>query len=355
MTVLAKVGTGFVHNTDLNPSEEYLATVPRLRTVLHDSVLLEKFEEYNRIANHAQQTFRRAGMISLCLACAALVGIALELLFSILQFHTWRLTPIILEFCAAVSIVLTLLPWNRRTRNSWLTARFMAEQIRQWHFQMLLDGNLISKAHVSADEFEAERKKRWTQFMERAPNAEGAMNSFVDSESFSLHHPYTPYPDASTLEESLRAYSDLRFQKQLHYFRLKREEFAERDDWSESVARWTIFSALFFALVHFILAALWWRAKTGESDSTVEGVFLVAAVLLVILSAIVRVHRSALALSPQRERYETKWVRLVAQRSAFETVPMAKDKLEIMKEVERIEIEELMEFIRQMRRATYLL
>src|SRR5205823_6231972 len=127
------------------------------------------------------------------------------------------------------------------TRTRWLAARFMTEQIRQWHFQMLLDGSLVSKAYPTPEDFEAERASRWSQFMARARNAEGAMNSFVEAESLDLRHSVKPYTDPATAEESIRAYDDLRDQTQLDYFKLKREEFAERDDWSEAFARWSIF------------------------------------------------------------------------------------------------------------------
>jgi len=35
-----------LHNTDLNPGEEYVATVPRLRLVLRHPALLNVFDHY---------------------------------------------------------------------------------------------------------------------------------------------------------------------------------------------------------------------------------------------------------------------------------------------------------------------
>jgi hypothetical protein len=71
--------------------------------------------------------------------------------------------------------------------------------------------------------------------------------------------------------------------------------------------------------------------------------------------ALIRVSRSALAVPQQRERYETKWVRLVTLQSAFDTAAFLERKLEIMKEVELTEMEEMREFLRQMRRASHIL
>jgi len=345
---------GFVHNTDLNPGEEYLATVPRVRLVLHHPALLKAFNDYDSIADSKQKVFRWSGTVSLLLAGISLTGIAVELLLGALAVHVdWKVT-IVLELCAATSVLFALGPWLSRTRTQWLTARFMTEQIREWHFQLLLDGSLVSKAVAAPKDFEAERDKRWTRFMAIAPSAEGAMNSFVDAENIVLHHPVQPYGDSATAEESLRAYFDLRFQKQLAYFKLMREYFAVRDDWSESIARWMIFFGLLLIAGQLALAIVRRSAETHALHQISETLFA-TAIVLVILSATVRVYRSAVAMSPQRERYETKWIRLVTLRVAYEKAPTVQKKLEVMKEVESVEVEELREFLRQMRRASYLL
>ena len=74
-----------------------------------------------------------------------------------------------------------------------------------------------------------------------------------------------------------------------------------------------------------------------------------------LLSSVIRVYRSALAVPQQGERYETKWVRLVALQLASGTAAFLDRKLEIMKEAELTEMEEMREFLRQMRRASYIL
>jgi hypothetical protein len=353
MTDASRSDLEFVHNTDLRPGEEYLATMPRLRVVLDHLALLKVFDRYDLIANSKQRVFRLMGIVSLWFASISLIGIAGELLLAALALAAPWYVTMLLELCAAISIVLALAPWLSRTRIQWLTARFMTEQIRQWHFQMLLDGSLVSKAHAGQKDFETERDSRWAHFMARAPNAEGAMNSFVDAENLDLYHPIKPYADSLTAEESVRAYSDLRIQKQLDYFKLKREEYAVRDEWSEAFARWTILSALLLTGVQLILAIVRGLTKTDKLDTASESMFA-AAIILVVLSAIVRVYRSAMALSVQRERYETKWVRLVALRTAWDTASTTQ-RLDFMKDVELVEVEELREFLRQMRRASYLL
>jgi hypothetical protein len=354
MNDTALLSTQFVHNTDLQPPKEYLATVPRVQLVLRYPALIETFDRYDRVANYKQRLFRLTGMVSLLLGGVSLVGIATELFLAALTVQVPPLVTALLELSALGSLLFALGPWFAGTRTQWLAARFMTEQIRQWHFQMLLDGNLVSKAYAAPVEFQAERAKRWARFMAVAPNVEGAMNSFVDADSSDLYHPIEPCRDPAAAEELLRAYVDLRFNKQMAYFKFKREYFAMRDDVSEAFARWMIFSALLVTGGQLILAILRVTHDVDALHRASETMFS-AAIVLVILSAIIRVYRSAIALSPQRERYDAKWVRLVALRSAYDAAPTVENKLCFMKDLEIVEGEELREFLRQMRRASYLL
>jgi len=348
----ARSNMQFIHNTDLDPGEDYLASVPRLQKVLRYPALLETFNRYNHTANRKQRVFRWTGTVSLWLGGASLIGITLELLLAAFGLVVPRHVAVlvVLEFCAASSILFSLGPWLGQTRTQWLAARFMTERIRQWHFQILLDGSLVSSAHKAGSEFESERDKRWAQFMTVAPNLEGAMRSFIDAESIDIHHPVMHFSDRATAEQSFRAYEDLRFQKQLSFFRLKREYFATRDDWSEAIARWLILSSLILVAGQLVVVISRHSADTPTSYS-----MFAAAIVLVILSAIIRVYRSALALSSQRDRYDAKWVRLVALRTAYDRTTAVDKKLELMREVEAMEVEELREFLRQLRRASYLL
>jgi len=340
----------FVHNTDLDPGEGYLATLPRIRVVLNHPALLRAFRHYDQIANSEYRLFRLIGAISLCLGAISLVGITSELLFAAIEVEVPSYITSTFEVCAVISILLALATLVGSTRTRWLVARFMTERIRQWHFQMFLDGNLISTAWETPEVFETERDKRWARFMSIASSAQGAMGSFVDDETRDLYHPQAPYPDHATAEESLRAYYDLRFEKQMSFFKFKREHFAVRDDWSEAVARWMILFGLLLVAGQLIVVI-----KRHVAPIHASRIMFAAAIVLVILSAIIRVYRSALAVASQRERYEAKWVRLVGLRTAYERSSTVDEKLELMKEVELIEIEELRDFLRQMRRASYLL
>ena len=348
----ATLDIGFVHNTDLDPGERYLASLPRVRTVLRFANLIELFKAYDALANSRQAVLYWTGLTSLCLAAATLAGITTELLVAALQRAVPVRLVVLFEVGAVLAIALAVGPWMANVRNKWLTARFVTEQIRQWHFQIFLDGELISQATHDEARFEAIREARWAQFQSQAANAEGTMPSFADGANIGFHHPVSAYIDDSSATEAFQAYNDLRFSKQLAYFKLKRDDFAKREEWSEYVARWTLFSAVLSAAGQLLLVLLESKGfPTGHIRSWISA----AVIGLLILNASVRVYQNGLQLSEQRERFDTKWVGLVSLKAQFDVALTTEQKLRVMRDVELLEVEELREFLKQMRRASFLL
>jgi hypothetical protein len=362
MTTSAPSTILFRHNTDLEPPQDYVDSLPRLKAVLRNQTLVETFEGYDRIADEKQRTLRWTGMASVWLGAIGLIGITTKLLMAALGApHAdplQRLKPVdvvgfVSEAFLLGSIGLAIGSWIARTRASWLAARFMTERIRQWQFQLFLDGALMARAKSAPKAFEAERSRRWASFLSIAPGAEGAMNAFIDAQDLDLFHPVTHGDDPKTDEEVCRAYRDLRFQKQQAYFQHAREQFTAKDELWGAIAKWTLFTAILIAAAQLTVFAL---ERSGRSVPHTLTIWMSAGALaLVVVSLSVRVYRSAMGLSEQRERYESKFVRLVALRAAFEAAPTMTAKRVIMNEVERVETEELREFLRYMRKSSFVL
>ncbi|MEK6372878.1 MAG: hypothetical protein AABO58_09290 [Acidobacteriota bacterium] len=346
-------GLEFEHNSDLSPGEPYLAAMPHMRAAFGYEKTSNLFGYYDGVANAEHRVLRRTGMVSLILGGVALSGIVIKLMVGALG-HSMPLSLIALFEAAALgSIVLALGPWFSRTRTKWLTARFMTEQIRQWQFQLLLDGRLLSQAMSNRDAFEAERTQRWARFESQAVSAEGTMNSFADGEVLEFYHDISPYGEPEAAEETLRAYMDLRFHKQLAYFNLKRQELMRRDGWVEALSRWSLFMALVLASGQLLIVA--WNWISCCLPHGLDVLLGAAALWLVVCSASVRIYQHAMHLAEQIEHYETKWLGLVILKTQFDAAGSVEEKLGVMRQVEVLEIDELREFLRQMRKTSYLL
>lgn len=348
-------GIRFRHNSDLDPGEDYLAGFPRTRDALSDTALLEAFGRAEQLANAGQWQFRLFGRLSLAFGTIALVLLTWKLFLTAVHVHVSNSMLWATEVLAVVSVVLALGPRFTKSRAGWLNARFLTEQMRQWHFQSLLDGHFVSLASTDPEAFAREREDRWARFQQRAHAHEGARETFTDAEVYESWHTARPYPkgDPTILAEVFRAYADLRFDWQKSYFKLKREVFARRDEWTEGLARWALFTAVVLAAGKIsLLVAPALHAYVSEGTALAVSAF---AVTLAIVSAALRVYRSAEGLSAQRELYESKWIRLITLEQSFRSARSSAEKLRVMRDVEVVEVEELREFLRICRRSSYVL
>lgn len=375
MSTTHTAGVEFAHNTDLYPSDEYVASMPRLDAVLRHPELWEAFQRYDNIANKSRADFRRIGRLSIVLGSIGLFGVLLKLALeafgvgshsgvagsdgvtipSDMRPIQWlEFLLITAEGAALSSILLAIWPRTRRLRREWFTARFMSERIRQWHFQVLLDGALVRRAKRDPRAFEEERAKRWSRFMSSAPTAEGGANAFLEGQELGLYHAVTEGGDGATDADVCRAYVDLRFDKQQAYFQHKREEYKALENSTEAVATWTLGSALVLSaaqLVLFLVA----RCDVGELPHVAGTALSTTAGLLIVLSLVVHVYRSAHGIPQHRERYESCFLRLIALRAAFDSAPAMDARRALVAEVEATLVEEMRGFLRQMRETSFLL
>jgi hypothetical protein len=259
--------------------------------------------------------------------------------------------PVLIELLGLLASGLVLLAWFGETRQRWLTARFFAERMRQWHFELFLDGALVSKLTQDAAGFVAERDLRWSAFLHDLRAGPGLMGTFLHSDDYPIAHHTTSYTNDAVADEVFTIYSKLRFEWQLSYFRCQADTFAETDNWTEAAARWTLVAA---AIVPLAQLALYGMRGDGAVETAIA-VLPPLALLLALVSAVIRVLRSARAYSEERERYLSKWTRALALKAAFDAATERAGRLAVMEEFEKVAIDELRGFLRTMERASYLL
>jgi hypothetical protein len=177
------------------------------------------------------------------------------------------------------------------------------------------------------------------------------MNDFLNADDFELFVQPSVCPDAGLARQILEAYRALRLEFQAGYFSLKRQMLHTIDIWTNSIAKFSLLAAGVLALVEVILLL---RHEAGHESKV--GWFIAALALsAALVSAAVRVVRSAKAISEESERYTSKWVvlKILAERLRREADPQ--EQLDCMIETERVCVEELREFIRTFNKADYLL
>jgi len=126
-----------------------------------------------------------------------------------------------IDACGVVSIALVLVSTLQRYRAAWCFALFARERIRQWHFQIFIDGHLVEAFVSNRTAFNREFDRRWNDLQQRLQDGSGMMRGFVYSASRdgNLFHEPTPYGDTRLCDAVLEALQTLRITHQLDEMR----------------------------------------------------------------------------------------------------------------------------------------
>jgi len=358
------------YNHDLNVSEAFLQNYAPVQEALRDQRLLAQFKYYDSKAKSHKQMFHLLGFGSLLLGLLTLAAAAISVIAGRSLVQGIGPLATVAEGGSAAAVFLIL--WNRlrRHRVLWCQSVFCRERLRQWHFQLFLDGRLISLLATYPDQFRAEVDRRWGTLQQNLRDGYGLMMAFVrhGSRADDFFHQPSQYADASLAKHVLDALWTIRFEHQLRYGQRKVEPEAEqagmaleeRTNLSEAVATFTLAGAVLVGALGFLVAlsqgfpGLNLFSGSPETAETMSRRFAGSALLLAVLSAATRAYRAGYTLPDESESYEEYCDRVREYKAVFESASTDQERF---RELERLEAEaalELRRFIRMKMRATFI-
>ena len=363
-------GLGVEYNHDLDVSASFLESHAEILDALRDQRLLEEVKYYNSQARSHKRMFHSLGLGSLLLGLLTLVAAAFSAITGESVVPWIGTIGVIVESGSVAALVLIL--WNRlgRHRVLWCQAVFCRERLRQWHFQLLLDGQLVGLLPIRPDEFKREVDRRWGVLQQNLRDGYGMMTAFVrhGSRADEFFHQPSKYDDPALAANVLEVLWTLRFEHQLRYGQRKVEPEAEqagmalkeRAGLSESVATFTLAGAVLVGAVGFFIALsqgfpnlnlLSWSPEVTQIASRR---FAGSALLLAVLSAASRAYRAGYTLPDESESYEEYRDRVREYKAVLKRASTEQEKF---RELEHLEAEaalELRRFIRMKMRATFI-
>ena len=355
-------------NHDLNLPDEFLNGYPMIRSLLKDDRLLNRFNDYDGQAKSHKKSFHRLGLWSLTLALLSLGAAAVRLLVSEETFSHYPVIAMAAEFAGVLSVVFVL--WGRWKghRAKWCVALFLRERLRQWHFQMFLDGRLMDLFLTKPDMFESELDARWHDLQQNFRDGSGMMNAFVRSATHQgdFFHEPSDFTNDSLAESVLRALWILRVEHQLRFSRRKTAPggegaslaLQERTSWSETVASTSLAAAVVVCAMAFVVSLFhfWPVGGHGAAWATVQLSRELAgsALALAVLSAASRAYRAGYTLPDESESYEEYCDRIRELQAGLKSVPEDREKLKKLVQLEEEAAAELRRFLRMKLRATFI-
>jgi hypothetical protein len=269
--------------------------------------------------------------------------------------------PFWLEFLSAIigllAVIIQLTLFFTDLNKKWLYARYMVEKTRLWKFQLFLDGKLISNSfQISIESFNEEIEKRWIIFQEKFQHGLGEMDEYVESHPTELMIKSSPYTNNELIIRIKEVYLLLRLDVQSTHFGNKNLKLESLDQLTDSWAKVLLCISGSLAILEaclFGIIAINLTTENSESLKTLTALLAGFSLSFAIISAAIRVYRSASAIAEERERYRSKqnYIKRIKDRIKDE-VDSTKI-LSLMEEAEIICNEELQEFLISLKRADY--
>jgi len=342
---------------------------PRVFALLDHEELRSVFLQYEIKANKAHSYVHRLGLAAVAFAALALLSAATQPLWSTLRYANIGIIVFELFGLLAALVAGTSLwvgPWRRR----WLESRFMAERVRQWHFQMLVrKGHEVEVALAdSASAVDAFRKLRQTWFSDFLHEYGGKLDSRMDSlandPDFSadwLHRPTDFRFSDDIFNDLTEAYRRLRFSHQYDYSTYKLSTSIDDPPWH--FLKWpllrqqsTIQTAVSLCFVTAFLSSIAVILTRYFGLSRDVDVFLSCVTLVIaVLGIAFRTVQEGLAISKDIERYRDYRGKVRRLLLCFEETEDRSKKLRLMEELELAAVDELRGFLRAHREAGFAL
>jgi hypothetical protein len=357
---------GIEYDHDLDVSKQFTEIYPLISGALRDERLISAFRLFDKEVRKHKRAFEALGLCSLLLGLLPLLTSAIRLSASEALFARLSTLNIITNSCGALAIALVLWTRLKRHRRKWCQAVFCRERLRQWHFQLFLDGSFIGLWSSQRVEFEQELNRRWVSLEQNFHDGYGMMTQFVNfaSHGDDLFHEPTKYSHSTVADQVFNALLTLRLNHQLRYTRRKIETdgeepagFAlpERTILSETIATVTLSGAVLATSLALFLPLLQLNPMFDITliqtlDRSIAG----AALVLAIISAASRAYRAGFTLPDELESYAESCDRFRELRAQFAAVSTDYEKLRYLKYIEEESAAELRRFLRMKLRATFL-
>lgn len=342
---------------------------PAILHVLDHPELRRLFAVHDAPANRAKRRARSAGLWAIVLVWIALVIASSEYLLT----HThWaaRIFAVVSAVCGLAGVIIggTGILFARK-KQEWLHGRLMTERIRQFHFQTLafrLPEILQSLRGPEAKAaFESERKLWFDEFTARFHGKldeqfTGTLEDETQEEIW-LHEPEKERGGASehcNLDPIFAAYRELRILHQIGYANHQLKD--DRRIFSAAPRRQAaVFSAFGFTcillvcVIHLgVLAGVVFKPLAWEANSAIASMIII---WIAIAALAVRAIQDGLQPEREVERYQQyrSSVRFVLER--FDRASSQAEKVQIMREMERLVFDEMRNFLIAGNRSRFLM
>lgn len=346
--------SGAVANRDVNPSDQLIATYPDLQCLLRNEAIATAFAASEKAALRWKWVYVFFGRLSLIAVFLAMVSfdyqITLKNIFGAPPF----LAGLAAAF-AASGLISQLLLGLSHAKDRWLAARFAAERLRCFKFQLFT----VLEEVPDAQSLPAKVKQRTAEGLaaleQELMGGRAAIQEFSPFDVLSPPRKMPAHTSRKLLDEAATVYDILRFSVETQHFEDQFRAHDRETKFPSLLSEFSFMAGAALACVGILtnLLPVGFRLSQLLTTPTVMEWVDFLTWLLFVLSAVVAIHERGSAHQQNAERYVT-FCREIRRIRTGALTHMPASFFEAVREMEHLMLREIQDFCRDVKHSNYI-
>ena len=343
-----------VNNRDVNPSDQMVTAYPDLTCLLRNEVISEAFAGFEDRALRWKGIYVFFGRLSLIAVMLAMVSFDYQITLKSIYGTPPFMNSLAAAF-AATGLFSQAFLGLTHAKDRWLAARFAAERLRCFKFQLFT----VLEEVTDAETLAARVKLRTSEGLAALEQElMGGSSAILEFSPFDVLLPPKKKPahgSTKLLEDAASVYEILRFTVESQHFEDRFRAHDSETKFPSAVSEISFMSGAVLAFIGILTALLpagWHLSRVLTAHEVVQWVDFLTWMLFV-LSAVVAIYERGSASQQNAERYVT-FGREVRRIRTYATTHMPGSFFEAVREMEHLMLREIQDFCRDVKHSNYI-
>lgn len=346
--------TRVIANRDVNPSDQLVTTYPELACLLRNEAIAKAFAGFEDKALRWKRFYTFFGRLSLIAVMLAMVSFDYQITLK----HTYGAPSLLAGLAAAFAatgLISQAMLGLTHAKDRWLAARFAAERLRCFKFQLFL----VLEEAPDSESLAAKVKHRTGEGMASLDQElMGGRSAIMEFSPFDVVWPprhKVVHTSKKLLDEAASAYDILRFSVESQHFEDQFRLHDRETRFPSLLAEFSFMSGAVLASIGILTTLLpsGWRLSQILTAAPVMGWVDFLTWLLFVLSAVVAIHEKGSAHQQNAERYVT-YGREVRRIRTKAMTHLPGSFFEAVREMEHLMLREIQDFCRDVKHSNYI-
>jgi hypothetical protein len=343
-----------VNNRDVNPSEHLTAAYPDLACLLRNEAISAAFARHETAAVHWKKVYVFCGRLSLIAVLLAMISFDYQITLKEV-YGAPRFMASIAAVFAATGLICQAVLGLTHAKDRWLAARFAAERLRCFKFQLFTVLEEVQDVHTLTPVVRQKTAEGLAALEQEMMGGRAAILEFSPFDVLAPSKKKVAHPDKVLVEHAAAVYDILRFTVESQHFEDQYRDHDRDTKFPSLLSEFSFMAGAAMACVGILTAIMpehWRLFQLLTVPGIMEWVDFLTWMLFV-LSAVVAIHERGSAHQQNAERYLT-YGREIRRISSNALAHMPHSYFEAVREMEHLMLREIQDFCRDVKHSNYI-